>query len=381
MSDEDSVASIEPNQEAHHRKQAAQRAKEWIGTLNNPYEDDEDEVDAEHARSILKAQCLAAIAAGGLHYFASGYELAPSTGTPHIHFAAKFRDQLRRGQIYAMLPALAGSYLAPRSQRATWAHSVDYFKYVNPGAPAAELLINDTFWEVGTFPGVEAARAAGRAAGGATFKARSELAMSLAKRGKLWEIDADMLLRYWGPIRSVAGGFRPKDRDGIDDVWLWGPPGSGKSLYVRKWCEGHNLTLYVKQQGTKWFDNYEGQDVILIDDCDHDMNRMRGLVVALSDHYAAAVEVKGAMLYIRPRFVAYTSNFSIDQIWPLEEDRTAIKRRLHQAQMTSERKPRCLVKVCAGGRIPSPLEVTVSRWEIPGLGQAHDDENEEELEA
>lgn len=51
--------------------------------------------------------------------------------------------------------------------------------------------------------------------------------------------------------------------DDVRGVWYWGKPGTGKSWTARK----EHPDAYLKAQN-KWWDNYQGQDAVILDDLD-----------------------------------------------------------------------------------------------------------------
>lgn len=69
--------------------------------------------------------------------------------------------------------------------------------------------------------------------------------IELAKKGEFEEIDPEHLVRHFGNLKSIAthysAGTTANDTRG---VWIHGPPGIGKSRYVR---ELHKDVLYCKQ--------------------------------------------------------------------------------------------------------------------------------------
>lgn len=105
----------------------------------------------------------------------------------------------------------------------------------------------------------------------------------------------------------------------VRGVWLWGPPGVGKSHAIR----AQNPSLYLKPQN-KWWDGYSGEKAVLLDDMDLQGKCLSHYLKIWADKYAFAAEVKGST--IRPRYEKFivTSNYSIGEIFG-EEDAALLR--------------------------------------------------------
>lgn len=113
------------------------------------------------------------------------------------------------------------------------------------------------------------------------------------------------------------------DRELLDNQWIWGPSGCGKSKYVRDTYP----TFYLKPM-SKWWDGYNGEDVVCLDDVDPKHAEWLGYFLKIwCDHYVFNAEVKGCMLRIRPKTVIVTSQFPLEIVFPNAEDREALSRR------------------------------------------------------
>lgn len=106
-------------------------------------------------------------------------------------------------------------------------------------------------------------------------------------------------------------------RHGIRTVVLWGAPGTGKtrSVYDHFGLD-RVFTLNTATNGALWFDGYESEPVLLIDD-------FRGWirfqeVLKICDIYPYRCSVKGSFIYAAWKVVVFTSNHHYSEWWKEE---------------------------------------------------------------
>lgn len=103
---------------------------------------------------------------------------------------------------------------------------------------------------------------------------------------------------------------KPTALSTLDNHWFYGPSGTGKSRQARELYPN----AYIKSCN-KWFDNYLGEETVIIDDID-DTHKFMGYFLKIwSDHYPFRAEYKGGSRMIRPKRIIVTSNFQPDEIW------------------------------------------------------------------
>lgn len=128
-------------------------------------------------------------------------------------------------------------------------------------------------------------------------------------------------------VLEVQAQLHPEPWDGdlkAKNVWVWGPPGTGKS----RWAHSLPGIKYMKL-ANKWWDGFNGQQVVLMEDLDP--TRCQALAQHLkiwADRYPFTAEVKGGHRPIRPEYqFIITSNYHPDSCFATTEDQDAIKRR------------------------------------------------------
>lgn len=127
-----------------------------------------------------------------------------------------------------------------------------------------------------------------------------------------------------GIQRAIHSLSVPYDAPDVRGVWLHGRSGAGKSHAAREFSNRRSLSLFIKAQN-KWFDGYDGEDVILIDDMDSDC--LGHYLKIWADKYACTAEVKGANVNLQHKYLIVTSNKTIDQLWSDPDMIEAITRR------------------------------------------------------
>ena len=121
--------------------------------------------------------------------------------------------------------------------------------------------------------------------------------------------------------------------------WIVGDTGIGKSRWVRTNCSG-----FFNKSQNKWWDGYNGEKVVLIDDFDHSGQALGHLLKIWADCYSFSAEIKGGT--IKPVIDTFivTSQYTPYQIWckgdkpELHDDemRQAIERRFQMKTIAKD---------------------------------------------
>lgn len=150
---------------------------------------------------------------------------------------------------------------------------------------------------------------------GVLEKRRWEDAKASAIAGDLDNVPGDIYVRCYSSLKAIKKDHMPavQDLDGVCGLWLYGEPKNGKSDWARK---RFGTNYFVKDPATKWWDGYQNEEVIIIDEVDR--TNCMGLSNRLkiwADMYAFIAEDKGGAFKIRPKHVIVTSNYKIEDLF------------------------------------------------------------------
>jgi len=143
-------------------------------------------------------------------------------------------------------------------------------------------------------------------------KADYELAVNLAKRQKIYDIEPGLLVRHMSSLKQIARDHPPtlQDQDSTCGVWLYGAPGVGKSRAAR-WLYPQ---AYPKMCN-KWWDGYQDQPYVIIDDFEPTHKVLGHHMKIWTDHYQFMAEQKNHSRMMRPQVICVTSNYHPNEIW------------------------------------------------------------------
>lgn len=143
------------------------------------------------------------------------------------------------------------------------------------------------------------------------------------------KIDSRLMISHFQSVQQIAAKYAPMPSDAPDvsGLWFYGPSGAGKSRAARE----RYPDAYLKQKN-KWWDGYNGEETVIVDDVDKYDVKMAYDLKVWGDRYAFRAEIKGSSMPIRPNRVIITSQYRINQIWDDVETRDALNRRFTEEE-------------------------------------------------
>ena len=89
-----------------------------------------------------------------------------------------------------------------------------------------------------------------------------------------------------------------------NNLWIYGKPGSGKTFFATT-----NFKPYYWKNLTKWWDGYNGESNVLIDDLDNHNKELAHYLKIWADNYGFIGEVKMGTIPINFERLIVTSNY------------------------------------------------------------------------
>lgn len=271
------------------------RSRDFVFTTNNWTQD--------HIELLSTIDCV---------YVVYGKETGES-GTPHLQGYIRFKNPKSMSTVIKAMP---GSHI--EIKKGTPQQAIDYCKK------------DGDFTERGEAPKTQEDKGT---AGGDAQKRRYEEAFQAAKDGRMEDIPADLLTRHYATYKKIRMDYatKPNPLEELANEWVYGPTGTGKTRAAH---EAHP-DAYIKKANTKWWDGYQGQDVVIIDDFDKYHVALGYELKIWGDHNAFPAETKGSTSLIRPKKIIVTSNYHPSEIWQDEQTLQPILRRFKVVQKGS----------------------------------------------
>jgi len=260
------------------------QSRHWCFTINNATVDDE--------WGIGLLQCLATC-----DYIVVGDEVG-ADGTPHKQGYVCMKTKKRLTEMKACLPR---AHL--EIKKGTIQQAADYCKK------------DGRFEEHGVLP-KNAAQ---------TSKEMWTQVISWAELGEIQNIKQEWPGIYMRYLEKIKGMSRPIRAiiDVLENEWWYGPTGTGKSRKLWRDFPDH----YAKPLN-KWWDGYEDQDVVAIEEWAPKNECTASLLKIWADRYPFPAEIKGGKLHkIRPGRLIVLSNYSPEECFKEVQDLEPIRRR------------------------------------------------------
>lgn len=134
-------------------------------------------------------------------------------------------------------------------------------------------------------------------------------------------------IKYTRGIQAMASALVRRRDFKTQVLWYWGPTGTGKSktafeLYPH---------AYFKSGGSRWWDGYEGEECVIVDDYRRDLCTFSELL-RLFDRYPYRVEFKGGSREFTSRCIIITTPKPPRETWEgrTDEDIAQLLRRIDE---------------------------------------------------
>ncbi len=266
------------------RKKQSQPARHWFLTINNPTDDDigafytDDRVLAPH-----------------LLYVMIGWHIGARSKIPHVHVVIYLKEKLRMTALKKFHPR---ADIQPRRGKL-----VDCAVYLGKDNPVNEI-------------GKRPAEHIGQS----TMKDRWANTLLCAQEHRIYEAEPMMIVRYIGNLKRIKADH-PKRLASLPvkkcHYWIYNPiSDAGKTWYAEhRWPD-----FFPKDPSTKWWGGYAGEDTVIINNVTPEHMYPRSplrmsLVSPWADTPAFNSEIKGEEIYIRPKRIVVTSQYTMEKIF------------------------------------------------------------------
>lgn len=233
------------------------------------------------------------------------------------------------------------------------------------------------FEEFGTLPEYFESGAGGGKKKAINYKA----IISLCEEGKFSEMKENHpgeYFRHYHTVKRIRmdNPKRPEDLEHLENEWIWGKTGLGKSFTARK--DNPGCFVHLKN---KWWIGYQDEEVVLFDDVGHHEAAWMGdKLKNWADHYAFPCETKGDGSMIRPKKIIVTSNYSIENLWGHDQDLQDALLRRFKVKHVVDPFPKPVKKVVPPPQMAILVEDSDDGMDSESMTEAYYAEDDSDLE-
>ena len=266
-------------------KKIQDRIRRWCFTINN--------YTADHIEQINTLKSI--------KFLIAGKEVGEEKGTPHLQGYVEFKEAKTLSQARKNIPG----HLTPAD-----GDKADNIKYCSK-EDKTPLVIGNSKTQSGKRTDLNQLK----------DLIKTHTIQQLQENGFIKNIQQR---KFAEALRADAIEERT---DYPEVIWICGDTGVGKTLQVFQ--DNENKTIHKQTQSNKWWNGYEGQDVVVLDDIRADFAKYHELLTLL-DRYPHKVEIKGGYMEFNSSRLYITSPYTPREMYKGKEDLTQLMRRIDQ---------------------------------------------------
>lgn len=259
------------------------RTRAWCMTINNYTDED---IACFH-RPVLLRQ---------VRYYIYGEEIGEE-GTPHLQCTIIYHNPKKRHEVSKHFPRAS-----VRTMDGTVEQSVAY------------CLKDETFVEHGDIP---------KQGQRTDIQKIKKMVKENKKIVDILDECTDYQQMRMVELLSKYQGPPPAEEKTV--IWHYGDSGTGKTRLATESSDDY----YISMGTLRWWDGYNGQDTVIIDDFRKDFCTFHELLRIL-DRYPYRVQLKGGSVWLRAKTIYITSCYSPVEVYQTREDINQLLRRINK---------------------------------------------------